>query len=187
MRFLARLFECIGYARSCARAALRNVAAIPHGSYCSRHTVPVPRCRIQRLRGFGLDAVSAVLKLWNAVRAKAASRSLLLVAVVKIWEFPKMRGTLLWGPYNKDPTIWGTIHWGPLFSETPYVKIQGYAAVRLKPVGFETRSFKSKGCSLQLPLLLNFSAMRASSLLSRREKVPGLPRELSLNSKSLSC
>ena len=22
-----------------------------------------------------------------------------------IWEFPKIRGTLLWGPYNKDPTI----------------------------------------------------------------------------------
>ena len=23
------------------------------------------------------------------------------------WEFPKIRGTLLWGPYNKDPTILG--------------------------------------------------------------------------------
>ena len=22
-----------------------------------------------------------------------------------IWEFPKIRGTLLWGPSNKDPTI----------------------------------------------------------------------------------
>ena len=22
-----------------------------------------------------------------------------------IWEFPKMRGTLFWGPYNQDPTI----------------------------------------------------------------------------------
>ena len=22
-----------------------------------------------------------------------------------IWEFPKIRGTLSWGPYNKDPTI----------------------------------------------------------------------------------
>ena len=22
-----------------------------------------------------------------------------------IWEFPKMRGTLYWGPYNKDPAI----------------------------------------------------------------------------------
>ena len=24
---------------------------------------------------------------------------------VLIWEFPKIRGTLFWGPYNKDPTI----------------------------------------------------------------------------------
>ena len=22
-----------------------------------------------------------------------------------LWEFPKIRGTLFWGPYNKDPTI----------------------------------------------------------------------------------
>ena len=21
------------------------------------------------------------------------------------WEFPKIRGTVYWGPYNKDPTI----------------------------------------------------------------------------------
>ena len=34
------------------------------------------------------------------------------------WEFPRIRGTLIGGPYNKDPTIWGTIL-GPLFSETP--------------------------------------------------------------------
>ena len=23
----------------------------------------------------------------------------------RVWEFPKIRGTLFWGPYNKDPTI----------------------------------------------------------------------------------
>ena len=22
-----------------------------------------------------------------------------------LWEFPKIRGTLFWGPYHKDPTI----------------------------------------------------------------------------------
>ena len=22
-----------------------------------------------------------------------------------IWEFPKIRGTLFWGPYNRDPII----------------------------------------------------------------------------------
>ena len=23
----------------------------------------------------------------------------------RVWEFPKIRGTLCWGPYSKDPTI----------------------------------------------------------------------------------
>ena len=23
----------------------------------------------------------------------------------RMWEFPKIRGTLFWGPYSKDPTI----------------------------------------------------------------------------------
>ena len=30
-------------------------------------------------------------------------------------EFPKIRGTLVWGPYNKDPTISGTIVGSPIF------------------------------------------------------------------------
>ena len=25
--------------------------------------------------------------------------------VVRIWEFPIIRGTLFWGPYNKGPTV----------------------------------------------------------------------------------
>ena len=29
------------------------------------------------------------------------------------WEFPTSRGTLFGGPYNKDPTIWGTILGSP--------------------------------------------------------------------------
>ena len=29
---------------------------------------------------------------------------------VCIWEFPKIRGTLSWGPYNKGPIIQGTIN-----------------------------------------------------------------------------
>ena len=36
----------------------------------------------------------------------------------KIWELPKIRGTLYWGLYNKDPTISGTILGSPI-SETP--------------------------------------------------------------------
>ena len=38
-----------------------------------------------------------------------------------IWEFPKIRGTLLWGPYNKDPTIWGAILGSPIFGTPPYI------------------------------------------------------------------
>ena len=32
-----------------------------------------------------------------------------------IWEFPKIRGALFWGPYDKDPTIKGTILGSPIF------------------------------------------------------------------------
>ena len=35
-----------------------------------------------------------------------------------ISEFPKIRGTLSWSPYYKDPTIWGAIFGSPI-SETP--------------------------------------------------------------------
>ena len=34
------------------------------------------------------------------------------------WEFPKIRGTLFWGPYNQDPTIWGTIFGSPIFGNS---------------------------------------------------------------------
>ena len=30
------------------------------------------------------------------------------------------KGTLNWGPYNKDPTIWGTILGSPIFGNPPY-------------------------------------------------------------------
>ena len=45
------------------------------------------------------------------------------VAAAEIWEFPKIRGTLFWGPDNKDPTILGTILIGsPYFRKLPYVQ-----------------------------------------------------------------
>ena len=34
-------------------------------------------------------------------------------------EFPEIRGTLFWGPYNKVPTVWGTYYISFLISETP--------------------------------------------------------------------
>ena len=30
-----------------------------------------------------------------------------MAAFVLIWELPKIRGTLFWGPYTEDPTIKG--------------------------------------------------------------------------------
>ena len=37
-----------------------------------------------------------------------------------IWEFLKIRGTLFWGPYDKDPTTpFRVLYLDPLFSETP--------------------------------------------------------------------
>ena len=35
-----------------------------------------------------------------------------------IREFPKIRGIFFWGPYNKDPTIWGTILGSPIFGNS---------------------------------------------------------------------
>ena len=35
-----------------------------------------------------------------------------------IWEFPKIRGTLFWGPYTKD--IQGTILGSPIFGTPPH-------------------------------------------------------------------
>ena len=40
------------------------------------------------------------------------------VSTVRIWEFPKIRGTRFGGPYNKDPTIEGTIFGSPIFGNS---------------------------------------------------------------------
>ena len=40
-----------------------------------------------------------------------------------MWGFPKTRGTLFWGPYNKDPTIWCTILGSPIFGN-PHVRLR---------------------------------------------------------------
>ena len=38
-------------------------------------------------------------------RKCSQGRSFGVEIVLLGWEFPKIRGTLFWGPYNKDPTI----------------------------------------------------------------------------------
>ena len=43
-----------------------------------------------------------------------------------MWGFPKIGGTLFWGPYNKDPTIEGTILGSPIFGNSHFAfRVQG--------------------------------------------------------------
>ena len=35
-----------------------------------------------------------------------------------IWEFPKIRGALFWGPWHQDPTILGTFLGSPIFGNS---------------------------------------------------------------------
>ena len=43
------------------------------------------------------------------------------------WEFPKIGGTLFWGPYNKDRTIWVTILGSPIFGNPHMVRVTSLA------------------------------------------------------------
>ena len=46
-------------------------------------------------------------------------RTFLESGPIFIWEFPQSRGTLFGGdPYNKDPTVWGTIFGSPIFGNS---------------------------------------------------------------------
>ena len=45
-----------------------------------------------RLQGLGFFGGPGAFSGWTAFR-------------VRMWEFPRIRGTLFGGPYNKDPTI----------------------------------------------------------------------------------
>ena len=71
----------------------------------------------------------------------------------RIWEFPKIRGTLFWGPYNKDPTIQGTIL-GPLFSETPIL-----AFLTLHPSTEEDEAQYSQSATVAITLASIASAL----------------------------
>ena len=58
-------------------------------------------CR-RRSRAFGeLGRWGCELQVWGVKYVE----KLKLVCVGFIWGFPKIRGTLFWAPYNKDPTI----------------------------------------------------------------------------------
>ena len=58
----------------------------------------------------------------HADRGPTFEQALLRVGMpATTWEFPQIRGTLFWGPYNKDPTKFRVLYQGPLFSETPII------------------------------------------------------------------
>ena len=41
------------------------------------------------------------------------------------WEFPEIRGTLLWGPYNKDPFFGGGTMLGSPILGNPHMDLDG--------------------------------------------------------------
>ena len=47
-----------------------------------------------------LEAPLKALGLWKTSEFRS-----FVMCITRNWEFPKIRGTLFGGPYNKDPTI----------------------------------------------------------------------------------
>ena len=66
-------------------------------------------------------------KLETGIRPKSAG-------IPYIWEFPKIRGTLFWGPYNKDPIISGTILGSPIFGNS-HILLLGIEAIGFPTFG----------------------------------------------------
>ena len=57
------------------------------------------------------------------------SNPTLTPALHRIWEFPTIRGTLFWGPYNTDPTFSGTILGSPIFGNS-HIEVPSWYAAR---------------------------------------------------------
>ena len=54
------------------------------------------------------------------------------MVLIGIWEFPKIRGTLFWGPENKDPSInLGYYIRVPYFRKLPYHRADMASRVRV--------------------------------------------------------
>ena len=71
-----------------------------------------------------------------------------------IWEFPKIRGTLFWGPYNKDPTTYlGYYIRVPYFRKLPF-GVRGIWSVRGKT--------GARSCWFRAAMLVDHSRADAS-------------------------
>ena len=71
-----------------------------------------------------------------------------------MWEFPKTRGTVFWGAYNKDPTISGTLFGSPIFGNSHVAQcserrlLHGFRPARLRRLHVPLRS-----CAVARPSL----------------------------------
>ena len=69
---------------------------------------------------------------------------------LKYEEFPKIRATLFWGPYNEDPTIWGTILGSPIFGSShmrPFSNGEPTRALRVETFQANARLRAVRGVS----------------------------------------
>ena len=63
-----------------------------------------------------------------------------------IWEFPKLGVPyLIWGPYNKDPTIYGTILGSPNFGTAHLVAVVGPQGLGFRGLRFTGLGFRVLG------------------------------------------
>ena len=75
--------------------------------------------RMPKLRSSVPERVSVKSHLGLAKPPQCDWQAQLFNDWATMWEFPKIRGPLFWGPYNKDPTIEGTILGSPYFQKLP--------------------------------------------------------------------
>ena len=61
------------------------------------------------------------------------------------WEFPKIRGTLFWVPYKKDPTISGTLFGSPIFGRSLLSRRMQQAASSLDAPRPDWKALRMKG------------------------------------------
>ena len=60
-------------------------------------------------------AISSLVRVGLRVQGTSCSHCVTQTFQALKREFPKIRGTLFWGPYNEDPTMYGTILGSPIF------------------------------------------------------------------------
>ena len=86
-----------------------------------------------------------------------------------MWDFPKIRGTLFWGPYNKDPTkcyYLGCYIRGPYFRKPPCRPLKNFKG-RIFLWGFAEASKNSSGINFNRISITLHSLLRECNVLIR--------------------